>query len=319
MLTELRRYSSIGSIKGILTLVAVITGRPGITESEILNLWSIRNYDHVNCNAAIKFFGYLKLINNLDGLITPTPEFINISRESPENIIMRLSELSIKTIIDEGVFNRDSVAFESEYGLFCIKSGAFPLSHSVLRNFLTDAGVFVKKPNGSICISETYEKNLTEEIKSRRVMSIELLNEQNMRQAEQGLEAEEFVLMMERKRLPEMSSKIKRISDFDVSAGYDIASYANNQSHSVDRFIEVKCYKGEPHFYWSSNEMEVASEKGKKYVLCLVDYDCINSPGYIPEFIEDPYAKLTEKLDGIPVGFIWDIRPASYFVRKLKL
>ena len=118
---------------------------------------------------------------------------------------------------------------------------------------------------------------------------MEELLKQKEEQSQRGLEAEEFVLELERNRLPLKAYKIKRISDFDVAAGYDIVSYDSNESMKYDRFIEVKCYLGKPHFYWSENECDTARQKGSKYILCLVDYTRIKEPGYTPQYIRNPY------------------------------
>lgn len=134
---------------------------------------------------------------------------------------------------------------------------------------------------------------------------------QQEEQSKRGLEAEEFVLALERKRLPEKALRIKRISDYDVSAGFDIVSFESESSTTYDRFIEVKCYLGNPHFYWSDNECDVAKCKGEKYSICLVNYDKINTLGYIPDYIVNP-AKTVFEDDG------WLMSAASFFVQKVQ-
>ena len=110
------------------------------------------------------------------------------------------------------------------------------------------------------------------------------------------------MLKLEKNRLPNKAWKIKRISDFDVSAGYDIVSFKEADSVTYDRYVEVKCYLGQPHFYWSENESEVAMIKGDKYVLCLVDYSRINEPGYIPEYINNPYSVIEYSVTSEPLN-----------------
>lgn len=115
---------------------------------------------------------------------------------------------------------------------------------------------------------------------------------------------------LEKKRLPKMAQKIKRISDFDVAAGYDIVSYESYETEHYDRFIEVKCYIGFPHFFWSENESDVARIKADKYLLCLVDYARIGEPGYQPEFIRNPYETIFN-------GEEWLVNAASYRIQKI--
>ena len=118
------------------------------------------------------------------------------------------------------------------------------------------------------------------------------------------------MLGLEKKRLPELAQKIKRISDFDVAAGYDIVSYENNGSGQYDRFIEVKCYMGSPHFFWSENESDVAKIKADKYILCLVDYLKMGEPGYQPEFIRNPYETIFGSDE-------WLVNASSYRIQKI--
>ncbi|MBD5484393.1 MAG: DUF3883 domain-containing protein, partial [Lachnospiraceae bacterium] len=72
-----------------------------------------------------------------------------------------------------------------------------------------------------------------------------------------GAMAEEFVLNYEHQRITnlELASKIRIISDVDVTAGYDIISFDSNQSTRYDRYIEVKA-TSKNGFFWSVNEYE---------------------------------------------------------------
>lgn len=62
----------------------------------------------------------------------------------------------------------------------------------------------------------------------------------------------------------------------------------------VDRYIEVKSFSGEPLFYWSRNEVQIARELMDKYFLYLVDRDKMSEPGYTPKMYQNPYQKLFE-------------------------
>ena len=66
-----------------------------------------------------------------------------------------------------------------------------------------------------------------------------------------------FVLCFEKVRIGHpLCENIKRISEIDVSAGYDIVSFNSSQSQKLDRFIEVKAISNNG-FYWSKNEFEI--------------------------------------------------------------
>lgn len=109
-------------------------------------------------------------------------------------------------------------------------------------------------------------------------------------EAEQGAEGEAFVMEYEKSRLKgrEDLDTIKQVSIIDAGAGYDIISYNSVDSTKLDRLIEVKTYKGEPHFYWSSNEIDEAKLRMDHYYLYLVSYDEIRKDGYHPIIIKNP-------------------------------
>ena len=75
----------------------------------------------------------------------------------------------------------------------------------------------------------------------------------------------------EKKRLGvEGENKVKRISEIDVTAGYDIVSANSPNSTVANRFIEVKAVS-ENGFYWSKNEYDIAKLLAADYYLYLVD------------------------------------------------
>lgn len=243
--------------------------------------------------------------------VKPTNDLNYIKDIGGENIISVLVTLSINRLVEDGIFDKDATGFDAEKGRLTIKRSAFPLAYAAIRNFLTTAGALDKEENGEICVSDNYENDWTSRLgKRREKFTLEQLLKHQEEQSKRGLEAEEFVLSLERQRLPGKASKIKRISDFDVAAGYDVISYENIDSDTYDRFIEVKCYIGSPHFFWSENESDVAKIKGDKYILCLVDYTRMSEPGYVPEYIIDPYTHIFE-------GDKWMVNTASYRIQKI--
>ena len=87
--------------------------------------------------------------------------------------------------------------------------------------------------------------------------------------------------------------KVKRISEDDTSAGYDIDSF-NGDKYSIDRNIEVKCTTGKyPIFYWSENEIKKAQELGNQYFIYLWINFGKEDERLLPP-IQDPYNKIFE-------------------------
>ena len=311
MLTELKRCNSIGNIDGILFLISILAGKDKISRDEIRNRCALENNIIVNCPGAVAFFEYLRSVDTTTDTVIPLPALNVLSEQQSDAKINQLVALSISRLVEDGIFDKDATGFDAEKGHLTIKRSAFPLAYAAIRNFLIMAGALNKEENGEIGVTGDYESNWTEQLHNRRKkFTLEQLLKQQEDQSKRGLEAEEFVLELEKKRLPKMAQKIKRISDFDVAAGYDIVSYESYETEHYDRFIEVKCYIGFPHFFWSENESDVARIKADKYLLCLVDYARIGEPGYQPEFIRNPYETIFN-------GEEWLVNAASYRIQKI--
>lgn len=124
----------------------------------------------------------------------------------------------------------------------------------------------------------------------RRAKSAKRLAADLARQAEAGAAAEVWVVQYERERLFDhpLRDQIRRVSEDDVSAGYDIVSFASVHSIRHDRFIEVKSHGERKVFHWSRNEIATAVEFGEDYALYLVDRDRCEQVGYAPHMITGP-------------------------------
>lgn len=312
MLTELKRCNSIGNIDGLLFLISIIAGKEKISRHEISNRCALENGVSINCPGAIAFLQYLGLVSVELDSVASTDKMDSISRENRDGIVQAIVTICISKLTEDGIFDSEVTGFDAEKGHLTIKRSAFPLAYAAIRNFLINAGALDNEENGEIGISGEYENDWTSQLRSRRkTFTLEQLLKQKEEQSQRGLEAEEFVLSLEKKRLPSKANRIKRISDFDVSAGYDIVSFADEDSNHYDRFMEVKCYLGSPRFFWSENEIDVAKIKGKNYILCIVDYEKMHEPGYEPEYIEAPYDVIFE-------GDTWMVNPSSYRVQKVE-
>lgn len=311
MLAELKRCNSVGSLDGLFFLVSIISGKQQVSNSEIANRCSLENSITLNCSGAVAFLQYLGYVENDGVIVTPNSKFTNLIGKNKDEVISEFVRESICVLTSDGIFDEGETTFDAEKGHLCIKRSAFPLAYAAIRNFLTTAGALEKEQNGEIGINESYESDFSSLLRGRKEkFTLEQLMQKQEEQSRRGLEAEEFVLQYERNRIPTKAYKIKRISDFDVSAGYDIVSFKSMDSVGYDKLIEVKCYIGNPHFYWSENETDVAKRKGDKYVLCLVDYNKMKEPGYDPMFISNPSETIFEDSS-------WLVNTASYKIQKI--
>lgn len=212
-------------------------------------------------------------------------------------------------ILVADMFFYDSV--QSQYGF---KNECFPLKLSSVRNVLLSQGFL--RVNRSIAgshfyVSPEYETLVASHcVKKRKAMSLEQLKKRLENNELAGEKAELFALEYEHRRLgPEGGTKVKRISDIDVSAGYDIVSVNTPDSLKTNRFIEVKAIS-EAGFFWSKNEYEVAKLLATDYYLYLIDLTKIYDDNYEPEIINNPAQQITE-------NSLWLIEPQSYHIQKI--
>lgn len=288
-----------------------MAGKEKIHKTEILNRCALENNISINCNGAIAFFEYLELVYTVQDTIVPSDSLHELAGKNNNDIINNLVITSINKLIGDGIFNKDATGFDLDRGSLIIKHSAFPLSYAAIRNFLIHVGVLNKEENGKIFVEPKFEQDIIKSLRGQKEkFTLEQLIKQQEEQNKRGLEAEEFVLAYEKARLPLRANKIKRISDLDVTAGYDIVSFEDECAECYNRFIEVKCYKGAPHFYWSENESDVAKVLEDKYILCLVNHEKIGEHGYQPEFIRNPYESIFN-------GDGWMVNPSSYRIQKI--
>lgn len=291
-------------------LVSMLSGKERVGYNELVNRCALEKNVSIRCDGAVAFLQYLGYVERDAVYVITTEKFRNLP-DNRDAIINTFIKDCIETLAEEGIFDSDATSFDPEKGHLSIKRSAFPLAYAAIRNFMTVAGALEKETNGEICVSEDYETDFSSQLRIRKdKFTLEQLRQKQEEQNKRGLEAEIFVLKLERERLPQKAYKIKRISDFDVSAGYDIVSFSDSDSAVYDRFIEVKCYLGSPHFYWSENEVDVAKRKGERYILCLVDYTRITEKGYEPEYISNPYEVIFNEDK-------WLVNTASYKVQKI--
>ena len=120
--------------------------------------------------------------------------------------------------------------------------------------------------------------------------------EESRRLADQ---AEDQVVDYERERLEALGCKaeaslVRRISQLDVGAGYDIESFDGDKTAlQHDRFIEVKASQySQLRFFWTANERATAERLGSKYWIYFVSNVGNRNADYVPIMIRDPANRL---------------------------
>ena len=183
---------------------------------------------------------------------------------------------------------------------------------------LVDIGVFQRErlvsPNWRI--GEQFSKQFIRAIAHsndafvQRARTAEDLESQMNANHEAGMIAEEWVVCFEQERLSDhpLRNQIRRISDIQVDAGFDVVSFRDESSVSHNWLIEVKSFVGMPRFYWTENEVARAKREGERYVLYLVDRRRMQLEDYKPYMITGPY----EHFFGTESPRGWTIDPSEF-------
>ena len=225
-----------------------------------------------------------------------------------------LTKSTVEQLFEGGVIDQTMFSYDSIQSSYAFKNELLPLSLSCVRNVLISQGFLIpqRDPQGTrFYIAPLYDTLIAKHCKTRRKkLSLERLKKQLEDNELSGEKAELFVLNFERNRIgPPLCEDIKRISEIDVAAGYDIVSFNSSDSHEPDRFIEVKAVSSSG-FFWSKNEYEIAKLKGDTHYLYLVELSNVDEPGYTPEMIQNPARNVMES-DG------WFVEAQSYHIKRV--
>lgn len=306
----IRRFERLGSF---LQLVSLLEGLNRFSPSPRID--DLRAYcADQSVDFAVAFHGilalneYLDIIQISDGLIAFGPEHSAfVSALSNENALRsvfvgRLLARLHKDGVLGDLIPLAGIRYDSADNSVSVSNSYIPLKYSGIKDLLVSLGLFELKSVGLSHLRigaqfQTYFENdvigwvRAESGLGKKALSQDRLDEILRMKAARGELAEDFVLKYELARLcaHPSPSRIRIVGRLDVTCGYDIASYDDENSTVIDRFIEVKSYVGGVGFYWSRNELETARRKGAQYYLYLVDSEKLAKAGYMPAIIRNPY------------------------------
>lgn len=227
-----------------------------------------------------------------------------------ESFIEWFSPQYVTYVIKTNIINLNGVYYSLVTMKYTLNSTAITTKHASYRNLLIELGIIEYNHDGTYSIIHLLDDEILKN-RDKKTSESELLDNLEKQRA-QGEDGENFVLGFEKNRIKNenLINRIKRISIIDVSAGFDIVSFNNDDSNTFDRFIEVKTYIGKPHFYWSKNEIDKARLMGDAYFIYLVDYQKINTNGYNPLCISNPIKNIIQSTQ-------WTKTPESFLVELL--
>lgn len=312
MREELRRSNSIGNAEGIDAFLSLIfeqkmTGIEAINHAcRFLLLYQL------NCNLALLLFEELGIIKSTKRNISVLPEKEYLFNLSNNEIKINIAKITIDTMLKENLLDSKRVGFDSTTGVLRIPVNSIQLDGTIYSTFLQSIGCFRRFGQFFVFKNELLREDFEDKIAhQRKQMTQEELLRKLQKQQEDGELGELFVIKYEQKRLSCQAKHPKLISRVDVGAGYDILSCHSKDSTSYDRYIEVKSFRGNPHFYWSANEKRVAEVLGENYFLYLIDLEKIEKDvnEYTPTIIANPVKQLFEE--------DWLIEPDSFKITRI--
>ena len=314
MLDELKNLNYHGGKEGLLFFLCDVIGDSQIKihDAEIICAHA-PGKRYLSVKDLIKYCLAFGWINLKEDTISVLPS-VNAVLHDKDTLNTELVTSSVNTLFTEGAFDSTMFSYDSIQSSYSFKNELFPLSLSSIRNMLISQHFLLplRDTQGSrFYISPDYEFLIAQHCKAKRKqISLERLKEQLENNELAGEMAESFVLKYEKRRLGiNDKTKIKRISDIDVSAGYDIVSVNTPDTVVPNRFIEVKAISSAG-FFWSKNEYEVAKLLGTNYYVYLVDLTKISDDNYSPEIINNPAQEIMENCQ-------WLVEPQSYHIQKV--
>lgn len=307
MRKELRRYSSIGNRKGIVFLCKkLLTGNTEDISSVKLSCSFINGID-LNFNCGLMTLEDLGLVKIEEDLCHSTTLVYSDQNE----FIHSLCDYCLQFLLEQQLIDNKEIKYSETHSAFILPVFSFKLECAVVRNLLITLEAL--STDGAYCIiNQEYESLFVSSVKKAKKKTQEELLDDLERQRIMGEEGEKFVLNYEHTRCaftPLQIMSIKQISTVDVSAGYDIISWEDENANN-HRYIEVKTFSGKFHFHWSSNEIESARLRGNEYYLYIVNYSEIGNEKYEPIIIKNPYKSIFEDSS-------YKLTPTSYLVDKI--
>lgn len=291
MQEELKRCNYLGSLNSIFLFAKIAISDHPTDLKSIISRSSLDSHINIKAKPCVQFFTALKYIVINEADYVASERGMHLTSLDYDDFCREISEDTLAFLISEGLITNNAILYDYQHEVCRIKRSGFSFSAAVMRNLLLETGAITENAPSIFDVDKAYESLFETCIKKQRgKMTLEQLMEIHQKQEQQGRQAEEYVLEFEKRRLLwcKVTERIKQISDFDVSAGYDIISFSTEESKTYDRFIEVKSYSSRQSFFWSSNELKTAREIGDKYYLYLVDMEQYQTIGYEPTIIQNP-------------------------------
>ena len=177
-----------------------------------------------------------------------------------QNVLKKHESLVCDILKDIQIYDKDDLCIS-------FNKNSIPLKYGGLTMLFEECGEICSQGyTWKVCGKKLYDFLIRQFTETR--LSLDELEKRLFHEKELGLQAEEYVLDFERKRIAAwgLNKEPIQVSLIDVSAGFDILSY---DRYGNEKYIEVKSCDVNYKFYISRNEISIAKQYKEKYWLYL--------------------------------------------------
>lgn len=260
----------------------------GVTYKQVQTLLTILNQYELNeknltqkryNEKAVNFQETLELVKKLNLITEYKNGHLKLNESININVLNSVQSLIVsKLFTTKNSCRKELYQFFSKFNVLDGKVIYIPTESSrsqdsFIRNFLLELDVlFIDSSHNYYCLHPNFIAAYSEATTLNKKVSPTALKKILSEQDALGLEAEKIILDYEKTRLGNSHlSKIDHVSLVNTSAGYDIKSITILENQINPRFIEVKAVQKDSYqFFWTSNEVNVASSLGDWYYLYLI-------------------------------------------------
>lgn len=312
MLKELIVYRTLGSVRQI-EAIALAVARAACNEDDLFIIANGMHEAEIPCvKGSVSLLIELGFCAKKDGKVKGSRKLIKAVKTS--NPVKVIAQELFKQMLTEGIISLAAIKYCPKRGCVFLDKRDISTDYCQMRNLLIETEI-LKRNSEKLIIDSNNETVLQKTmVEALHGLSPKQLLEKLERDRKIGEMAENFVMEYEKKRIGEpLANKIKQVSLYSVSEGYDIASFETAQSTEFDRFIEVKA-EGNNGFFLSENERNKAKECGNRYYIYLVDTKILDNSNkqidYAPDIIRNPFDFFSNTSD-------WRILPNGYHITRL--
>ena len=309
MIEDLRKFDNLGSPNTFIFLFKNMLENKKICwkEKELNHLFLNKYIDgQFIFDGCVKFALKINVLCHQKGCIF-LHDSIEKNIENYEDFVNSFNDFIFKSLKSDPIFHEifktENLSYDVINNLLLIRNSAFVLRYSSFKQLLINFNVLQIHPESiinSFVINPKYkylfDNTILPEIRRNQISVEEFQKSMELKQ-KNGLEAEQFVINFENKRLNKKKN-INWIAEYIVNAGYDIVSYNSVEDACQTDSLRLNLLKDKTIFLLVKNESRIENKKNQ-YWLYLVNRNKINDINYHPIMINNPNENILKNDDWI--------------------